>query len=37
MSDQTKEWQEAGTEVAHAMSRLVRALDAVGAARGSHS
>jgi hypothetical protein len=30
MSDETKELQEAGTELAHAMSRFVRALDAVG-------
>jgi hypothetical protein len=30
MSDETRELQEAGTELAHAMSRFVRALDAVG-------
>jgi hypothetical protein len=30
MSDESKELQEAGSELAHAMSRFVRALDAVG-------
>jgi hypothetical protein len=37
MSDETKEWREAGTELAHASSRLVRALDAVDAARPAYA